>query len=198
MSTNTALPGVHPVRRQPVVPSVILGTIIFVLTETMYFSALVSSFLVIRSRVFGEWTPPADIRLPVVATAFNTAVLVVSGILMYFATRAYARPGGRDLAKRLFGTAILLGAFFVIFQGYEWVKLIGWGMTLQSGIFGSTFFMLVGSHGLHVLAAVTVMAVLYRRLIAGKLKLDEMRAMRIFWLFVVGVWPVLYRLVYFG
>jgi heme/copper-type cytochrome/quinol oxidase subunit 3 len=198
MSTITALPGAHPIRRQPAVPSVILGTIIFVLTETMYFSALISSFLVIRSHVFGDWTPPADIRLPVAATAFNTAVLIVSGVLMYLATRVYARPGGRDLAKKLYLPAILLGAFFVVFQGYEWVKLIGWGMTMQSGIFGATFFMLVGSHGLHVLAAVILMAILYRRLAAGKLKLDEMRAMRLFWLFVVAVWPVLYRLVYFA
>src|SRR5690242_16508393 len=89
MSTVTVLPGAHPIRRQPAVPSVILGTIIFVLTETMYFSALVSSFMVIRSHVFGDWTPPADIRLPVAATAFNTAVLIVSGVLMYLATRAH-------------------------------------------------------------------------------------------------------------
>lgn len=198
MSTVTAPPGAHPIRRQPAVPSVILGTIVFVLTETMYFSALCSSFIVIRSHVFGDWTPPADIRLPVAATAFNTLVLVTSGILMYLATRAYARPNGHDLTKRLYGAAILLGVFFLVFQGYEWVKLIGWGMTMQSGIFGSTFFMLVGSHGLHVFGAVIAMSFLYRRLLQGKLKLDEMRAMRIFWLFVVGVWPVLYRLVYFA
>ncbi len=198
MSSVTAFPGSHPVRRPPAVPSVILGTLIFVLTEVMFFSALVSSFMVIRSKVFGDWTPPADIRLPVVATAFNTAVLLTSGVLMYLATRAFARPGGRDQTKKLYLAAMLLGAFFVLFQGYEWVKLIGWGMTMQSGIFGATFFMLVGSHGLHVLGAVVIMAFLYRRLLAGSLKLDEMRAMRIFWLFVVAVWPVLYRLVYFG
>jgi heme/copper-type cytochrome/quinol oxidase subunit 3 len=198
MSSVTALPGAHPIRRQPAVPSVVLGTIVFVLTEIMYFSALISSFLVIRSRVFGEWTPPMDIRLPVVATAFNTAVLTVSGVLMYLATRAYARPGGREKTHKLFVAAILLGGFFLVFQGYEWVKLIGWGMTMQSGIFGATFFMLVGSHGLHVLAAVIAMGILYKRFRAGKLKLEEMRAMRVFWLFVVAVWPVLYRLVYFG
>ena len=46
--------------------------------------------------------------------------------------------------ERLYLPAILLGAFFVLFQGYEWVKLIGWGMTLQSGIFGATFFITEG------------------------------------------------------
>lgn len=199
MSSNvTTFPGAHPVRRQPVVPSVILGTLIFVLTEVMYFSALVSSFLVIRSHVFGAWEPPGDIRLPVAATAFNTLILTVSGVLMYLATRAYARPEGREKAKRLFAPAILLGAFFVIFQGYEWVQLVRFGMTLQSGIFGATFFMLIGSHGIHVLAAVIVMALIYKKVAAGTLGLDAMRAMRIFWLFVVAVWPVLYRLVYFG
>ena len=64
----------------------------------MYFCALISSHTVIRSHVFGDWTPPMDIRLPIAATMFNTLVLIASGVLVYFAARIYARPNGRDAA----------------------------------------------------------------------------------------------------
>src|SRR4051812_41383193 len=98
----------------------------------------------------------------------------------------------------LLSQAILLGSFFVIFQGYEWVHLIRYGLSMTSGIFGATFFLLIGSHGLHALIAVIAMALVYWKLVKGSLTADGLRAMSIFWLFVVGIWPVLYGLVYFG
>src|SRR6185437_12079584 len=77
--------------RPAAVPSVVLATLVFVLTEIMYFCALISAYLVIRSHVFGSWTPPGDLRLPVAATALNTLVLMTSGVLMVLATKRYAR-----------------------------------------------------------------------------------------------------------
>src|SRR5205085_2530251 len=50
------------------------------------------------------------------------------------------------------GTAAL-GALFLAVQGYEWIRLIGFGLSLASGVYGTTFFALIGLHGLHVLAA---------------------------------------------
>jgi heme/copper-type cytochrome/quinol oxidase subunit 3 len=186
--------------RVPAVSSVVLATLIFVITEVMFFCALISAYTVIKSHVFGAWSPPGDLRLPVAATALNTAILMISGVLMFLAVRVFSRDGdaGRAKARALLGQALLFGAVFVAFQGYEWVKLIRYGLSMTSGIFGATFFLLIGSHGLHALAAVVVMALVYRRLIRGELTVQGLRAMSVFWLFVVGIWPVLYSMVYLG
>jgi heme/copper-type cytochrome/quinol oxidase subunit 3 len=197
--TATVLSGpFRPQKRVNAMPSEVLGMLVFVLTEVMFFMALVSGFLVIRSQVFVSWSPPGQLKLPVLLTAFNTAVLLVSGVTMALAMRAYAREDGRARARTLFAQTLAFGAFFVLCQGYEWVRLIRYGMTMTSGIFGATFFLLIGAHGLHALVAVLAMARLFLKMRAGTLTLNGFRAMAIFWFFVVGIWPMLYGLVYFG
>jgi len=198
MATMTSVARGLSDRRPPVIPSAVIATLVLVLTEIMYFCALISSFNVIKAQLFGNWSPPGDVRLPIAATAFNTALLIASGVTMWLANRAYKVPAKRTHAQLLFGLTITLGACFVGFQGYEWVKLIQYGMTVQSGIFGATFFLIIGSHAAHVAAAVLVMAYLYFRMVRGHLSQGGMQAMQVFWLFVVAVWPVLYRLVYFS
>jgi heme/copper-type cytochrome/quinol oxidase subunit 3 len=198
MATAINVPGALPRGRQPLIPSAVIATLVLILTEVMYFCALISAFNVIRAQLFGNWAPPGDVRLPVAATAFNTALLLASGVTVWLSARAYKYPEGRTKAQLLLLVTITLGACFVGFQGYEWVKLVQYGMTMRSGIFGATFFMIIGSHGIHVLAAVLVMAFLYMRMLQGRLSLGALQAMQVFWLFVVGVWPILYRLVYFA
>ena len=90
-----------------------------------------------------------------------------------------------------------MGAFFVSLQGYEWVKLVSFGMTMQNSLFGSCFYLLIGSHGLHVLSAVLVVGFFFTKLVQGKLTVDNFKALRIYWYFVVMIWPILYGLVYF-
>ncbi len=140
------------------------------------------------------WPPPGQPRLPVEATAFNTAVLLASGVVLFFANRAYAR--NRDLAKRLLFTAIGFGAFFVAFQGFEWVSLIRQGLTLASSNHSSFFFLIVGMHGLHAIAGLTVLGSAGFKLSKSLLAPDSFAAAQIFWYFVVGLWPLLYFMVY--
>lgn len=178
--------------RRPFVSNGVLGMSLFVATEMMFFAALVSSFLVIRSSL-GSWAPPEDVTLPIAATAFNTFVLFISGLAMALAGM------NRFESRRnfFFQLSVFLGAFFVCFQGVEWVGLLKHGMTMQSGVFGATFFLLIGSHGLHAAAAVLGMAwfaILHRK---GQLPDNILRTSQVFWFFVVSVWPVLYGLVYF-
>ena len=187
-----------PQRKPPVVPSAVIATLVLVLTEIMYFSSLVSSYNVIRAQLFGAWAPPGDVRLPIAATAFNTGLLVISGVTMWFANRLFKKVETRKAAQLLFGLTITLGTCFVAFQGYEWVKLVQYGMTMQSGIFGAIFYLVIGSHAAHVLGAVLVMAYLYVKMVKGRLSTGAMQGMSLFWLFVVLVWPLLYRMVYFA
>jgi heme/copper-type cytochrome/quinol oxidase subunit 3 len=170
---------------------------IFIATELMFFVALISAYLVIKAAT-GNWVPPENIRLPVMATGFNTAILILSGWLTYRSGKLLVLGRSyREQARSTFLRAIVLGGFFVLFQGYEWVNLITHGMTMKSSIFGACFFLLIGSHGLHALATIVAMLLYYRHLTNGTFTLGGFRAVQMIWLFVVGIWPILYGLVYF-
>ncbi len=182
-------------RREPLVPSAILGMLIFVISEAMLFAALLSAFLVIKAGS-PSWAPPLGVSLPVKATAFNTAVLFTSGIFLLLACRVLSKGQDWQRAKILAGWATLLGAFFVVFQGIEWSRLLYYGMTMTSGVFGACFYLLIGCHGLHAVAAVIAMVWQFWRFDPQYLSPTSFYATAIFWSFVVGVWPVLYILVY--
>jgi cytochrome c oxidase subunit 3 len=185
---------VPPPARQPAVESAVLGTLIFIGTEVMLFAGLISALAIAKASNLGPWPPPDQPRLPIEATAFNTAVLFASGVALFLAGRAYKRQPIR--AKRPFGVAIGLGVFFVVFQGFEWVQLIGEGLTIQSGTLGAFFYLIVGMHALHAFGAIAVLSALYLRLARLKLQPGSLQAASIFWYFVVGLWPILYVQVY--
>jgi heme/copper-type cytochrome/quinol oxidase subunit 3 len=180
-------------RPRPILPNAVLGTLIFVIAELMMFTGLMSAFSIVKAGALG-WPPPGQPRLPVEATAINTAVLLASAFALFIANRAYARS--RNLAKQPLFCAIGLGVFFVAFQGYEWVSLIRQGLTLTSSNHGSFFYLIVGMHGLHAIAGLTVLARAGLKLSKGLLAPSTFFAAQVFWYFVVGLWPVLYFMVY--
>jgi heme/copper-type cytochrome/quinol oxidase subunit 3 len=173
----------------------VLGTSLFVATEVMFFTALISAFLVIKAG-YGVWTPPEGIVLPVGITAMNTVVLLLSGIFLFLSGQK-AKVGQDQTAIGLMLTSVILGTIFVSVQGYEWIQLVKHGLTMTSSVFGATFFLLIGSHGLHVLGAVIAMIWLWKSFKDDGVVLEHLAAMQVFWYFVVGVWPLLYGLVYF-
>ena len=69
-------------------------------------------------------------------------------------------------------------------------------MTMTSSVFGATFYLLIGSHGLHVLGGVLGMIGLYNHFRKCGMETSYVAAMQIFWYLVVGVWPILYGLVF--
>jgi heme/copper-type cytochrome/quinol oxidase subunit 3 len=183
-------------RRQPKIPSAILGMSIFIVTEIMFFTALISSYLVIKAS-HPNWAPPADIVLPVYTTLFNTVVLIASGIAIVVAGQRLRKDMSSTAGQTWTLWSIALGVFFVAFQGYEWFGLVRYGMTLKSDLFSSCFYLIIGCHALHAIASVVAMMLMYANLARRRLSLDTFRAMQILWVFVVSIWPVLYYLVYF-
>jgi heme/copper-type cytochrome/quinol oxidase subunit 3 len=169
--------------------------LITVIVEVMFFSALISAYLVIRAGAGLRWVPPPNVRLPVEATMLNTIFLLISGILMVLAVLWYKKS--LEKSRWAFVGAMILGALFVILQGREWLNLLSLGMTIGSGIFASTFFLLIGSHGLHAITAIIAMLILLIWTKYGYYRYDHIQGMMIYWLFIVGIWPILYRLVYF-
>ncbi len=182
--------------RKPVVPSNVLGMLIFVVTEVMFFAAFISAFVIVRSRALVAWPPPDQPRLPVEATAANTLVLLTSGALLFLAFRAFKRDVSR--ARPLLLASLALGACFVSVQGIEWAALLHEGLTLTTSPHASFFYLIVGAHALHAICALVLLGRAYVRLRAGVLTVHSLQTTLVFWTFVVGVWPVLYTLVYLG
>lgn len=179
--------------RAPIIPSGILGMLIFVFTEIMLFAGFVSAFTIMRASAL-IWPPPGQPRLPVAETAVNTAFLLASGVALLIAGRAYRRNAPSAL-RPLFA-AMVLGATFVVLQGREWILLLREGLTLTSSALGSFFYLIIGMHALHVIAALIVLAYAWTRLRRGFLPVGVMGAAQVFWYFVVAVWPLLYWRVY--
>jgi heme/copper-type cytochrome/quinol oxidase subunit 3 len=180
-------------RLRPILPSPVLGVLIFVIAEMMMFAGLMSAFSIAKAGALG-WPPPGQPRLPVEATAFNTAALLASAVFLFVANSRYARD--RNLAKRPLFTAMGLGAFFVAFQGYEWISLIRQGLSLTSSNHGSFFYLIVGMHGLHAIAGLVALGRSALELRQGRLAPSSFVAIQVFWYFVVALWPVLYFMVY--
>jgi heme/copper-type cytochrome/quinol oxidase subunit 3 len=184
-----------PERRESreVVPSAVLAILIFMACETMFFAGLISAFTIVKSTAV-IWPPAGQPRLPIEETAINTAALLASAAVLRIAAKRYKEDPWA--AERPFLAAMFLGASFVVLQGREWVALLAKGLTLTSSTLGSFFYLIVGAHGLHAIAALIVLVWAFSRLRRGRLSDSAFLAVQIFWYFVVGLWPLIYWRVY--
>jgi cytochrome c oxidase subunit III len=184
----------NPLPKKNAVSNELLATLIFVMTEVMFFMALISAYVVIRSSS-GAWNPPANVQLPVMATALNTVALLSSGVLLHLSRRAFL---AQDIPKctTQYKRALFLGAFFVCFQGVEWVQLLQVGMTIESGLFAACFFLLVGCHASHAILGIGILVYGLKNLKQFSMTSSAFSAMQLFWSFIVGIWPVLYFVIY--
>ena len=183
------------VQRRPVIANGVLGMLIFITAEIMFFAGMLSAFTIVRASSMPlMWPPAGQPRLPAAATAFNTAALMLSGVALFLAHRAFAKSKG---GVGLLAASLALGVTFVGLQGREWVALLGQGLTLTSSNIGAFFYLIVGIHGIHALIAIALMGWAMVKLRAGKLEANSFYVVQAFWYFVVGLWPVIYARVYF-
>lgn len=174
-----------------------LGMLIFLAFEATFFIGLIWAFLSFRLGT-ELWPPVGQPRLPTIVTWVNTAFLLLSGYTMWSALRAIRTDDQQGLRTGLL-RSLLLGSTFLAIQGSEWVRLIRHGLTLSGGIYGATFYTVIGCHGVHVLGAVIwLMVVLLgarhnRFSVANHVRVT---VCAMYWYFVVGLWPILFTLVY--
>ena len=186
--------GGPPVAAPQIVSNAVLGMLIFVVVEVMLFAGLISAFMIVKAAAIGGWPPPGQPRLPLEQTAVNTVALLMSGVFLIGAHRAFRRDPPAARIPLLI--SILLGSFFVIFQGVEWLALIREGLTLTSSNHGSFFYLIVGAHATHAVAALIALGYVWVQLVRAQAIPSRLHAAEIFWYFVVGVWPILYLQVY--
>ena len=133
-----------------------LGVLVFISSEAIFFATLIITYIVYRGIGGG---PSAREVLDVPVTGVFTVFLLSSSLTM---ARVSARLRHGDVAgvRRWLLATILLGAVFLVGQGYEYVHLYLDNVTISRNLWGSTFFTLTGFHGLHVLVGLISMAIL--------------------------------------
>jgi cytochrome c oxidase subunit 3 len=131
--------------------------------------------------------------------AINTAILLASSVTITIAHHAL-RAGHRKPLKIWLAATIVLGVVFLFLQAEEYVIAYrDMGLTMQSGIYGSTFFMLTGFHGFHVTMGATMLIIMFVRVLKGHFTAEKhfaFEAVAWYWHFVDVVWLGLYIFVY--
>ena len=168
----------------------------FIGSECLLFGALISTYLVYQGKSLAGPTPHEILNIPL--TSVSTFVLLMSSLAMVLALAAVTRGDNVWSRVWLLVTA-LLGIVFLGFQAYEFVSFVHEGLTLETNLFGSTFFVLTGTHGAHVAVGVLWLLTLLVRSLQGKLGPDKAMNVELaglYWHFVDVVWIVIFTVVY--
>jgi len=173
----------------------VLGIIIFISSEAIFFLSLIVTYVVYRG---ASTSGPGAHVLNVPVTAVFTLFLWSSSLTM---ARVTAHLGRNDVAgvRRWLLITILLGAIFLVGQGYEYYHLYADNVTISRNLWASTFFTVTGFHGLHVLVGLISMSIM-----AGVISPGEnhpwgatgVEAVSLYWHFVDAVWVVIFPVVY--
>lgn len=177
----------RPSRR---LPNALLGALLFIVTETVFFVGLVSVTIEIR-RTSLSWPPPGSPSLNLALVGANLVLLVLAAAAARGALRAL-RGGDGSRSVLLLVTTGVLGALFLAGQTVQFGALGGW--LPQEGIYRTLYQLLAGLHGLHVLGGLGVTGVAAYRTHVGQIAAERptlVRANEWYWYFVAGVWVLL-------
>ncbi|HEX4907494.1 MAG TPA: cytochrome c oxidase subunit 3 [Actinomycetes bacterium] len=179
------------------ISSSLLGMVLFIASEVMFFGGLFGAYFTLRSAA-PEWPPPDNPHLSAPYAAVLTAILVTSSVTMQFGVWAIRKNNQRRLILWL-AVSLLLGATFLAMQALEYANLIEEGMTLSSGVFGSTFYTLTGFHGAHVAGGAAFILIVLLRARSGQFTAryhDTVEMASYYWHFVDVVWIGLFSTIY--
>jgi heme/copper-type cytochrome/quinol oxidase subunit 3 len=168
---------------------------LFLASETLFFVALIAAF--IYYHYVPSYRANAHNALRPLRTGLYSIALFTSSFTIWRAEVNAKAENIPRLRTWLLGT-IALGATFIVFQSIEFMGLCHRGIVISSSVFSSTFFTLVGFHGLHVFAGFLMLAVLYGLLSAGVLPSPKrpLATLTIYWHFVDVVWVFIFCIVY--
>lgn len=173
-----------------------LGFWVFLGSETLFFGSFIATYMTYKNEsIVGPY--PADV-LNIPLTSISTFVLLMSSLAMVLALDGVQRAN-RKLAIGGFLGVILLGATFLGFQAFEFTEFYHKGLTIQTNLFGSTFFILTGFHGAHVTIGVIWLMMLFIDYLKGNMPPAKSLTVEIaglYWHFVDIVWIVIFTLVY--
>jgi len=183
-------PSPLPVRAHPLV----LGTVLFLASELMFFAALFASYFSLRANR-ALWPPPG-VHLNVVESSTGTVLLFLSSALMILVTRAMDR--GKNRAARWWpATALVCAAGFIVLSVHGYLNN---SFTISTNAYGSIYYGMTGFHLLHVTAGVGLLIALLTGLQSPALRVNHRagaEAMMYYWHFVFIVWIGIWGTIYF-
>ena len=189
---------------------VAVGTIVWLSSELMFFAALFAMYFTTRAVQGPEIWAEATHILNIPFAVLNTTVLVLSSVTCQFgvfaAERFQARRTGSLLKisgwgmREWFSLTILMGAFFIAGQVYEYAALVSEGLTLSSDAYGSVFYLTTGFHGLHVTGGLIAFLIVLLRVAKARRFTQSQATTAIvvsyYWHFVDVVWIALFSAIY--
>lgn len=128
----------------------------------------------------------------------NTVLLLISSVTLHYA-HVGLEENKRGQLSLLLAATIVLGIIFLGLQSWEYIHAYDIGLTLDSGVYGNTFFLLTGFHGMHVTLGTIILIVLFLRVLKGHFTPKEHFAFQAgswYWHFVDVVWVMLFFFVY--
>lgn len=176
------------------------GMILFIISEVFFFSgffwAFYHSSLAPTPELGGYWPPAGIIPLnPLEVPLLNTSVLLASGVSITWAHHSLMEGNRKHIIQALFIT-ICLGLYFTLLQASEYYET---SFTISDGVYGSTFFIATGFHGLHVIIGSTFLIVCLLRQLKFHFTSNHhfgFEAAAWYWHFVDVVWLFLYVSIY--
>lgn len=180
----------------------------FIGSECLFFASLISTYVVYRGKsLVGPFphepytTPAGQVLEPIFEiplVTFGTALLLFSSLFVVLALNG-AQRGNRKALLGWLAATIGCGIFFVGMQVYEFTHFVHKGLTLQTNLFGASFFTLTGFHGTHVTIGVIWLITMW--IVAARRQLPPEKALNLeiaalYWHFVDVVWIVIFPVVY--
>lgn len=177
-----------------------IGIILFITSEVLFFLsffwAYFHSSLSPSIDIGLNWPPKGIIAFnPINIPILNTIILLSSGVTITWAHNAIIKKKTRQINKRIILT-VILGIYFTILQAYEYIES---PFCIADSIYGSTFFIATGFHGLHVIIGTIFIIVSIYRIINLHIRRNHhvgFEASAWYWHFVDVVWLFLYLSIY--
>jgi cytochrome c oxidase subunit 3 len=176
-----------------------LGMWLFIVSDSLTFSALLFAYGYLRS-ASDTWPTPFEFFPSIVVSTLMTFCLLTSSLTMVLAVHSSQKGDSKKTVRWIIAT-ILGGLAFLGLHANEWRELIGHGLTplgnpWGDAMFGSSFFTITGMHMFHVLTGVIYLGVVAWRVSRGRNFSDEVEVCGLFWHFVDLVWMFVFPLVY--
>ena len=172
-----------------------VGMACLIVAESAIFIIFVVAYIFYLGKSLTGPTPAQVLELP----TFGTVCLLSSSITVHFSVGALRKGGMRACTGWLAGT-VLLGSIFLITTAREWYHLIhDEGLTIQTNLFGTTYYSLVGLHATHVVVGLIMLSLVLGFSLFGLVKeehSEKFEALSLYWHFVDAVWVVVFTVVY--